>query len=82
MHKYRKKNVLYLIIFLILFLIAFFVTYFSFKSGKSVLNLGFPYEIEDYVIMVLSIIGMVMIIYEIIKIEHHNDFENRIKKIS
>ncbi len=79
MHKYRKKSIVYLLILLILFLIAFFVAYLSFKNGKSVLNLGFPYEAEDYVIMILSIIGIGIVLFEIIKIETHDEFQERFK---
>lgn len=79
MHKYRKKSIVYLLIFLILFLISFFVAYWSFKNGRSVLNLGFPYQTEDYVVMVLSVAGIIKVIYEIITIEHHREFEARVK---
>ncbi len=79
MHRYRKKAVVYLLIFLILFLISFFVAYWSLKNGRSVLNLGFPYKTEGYTIMALSIIGVIVVIYEIITVEHHKEFEERIK---
>lgn len=79
MNRYRKKAVVYLLIFLILFLIAFFVAYWSFKNGRSVLNLGFPYEVEDYVIMMLSVVGIIVVISEIFTIEHHREFEERLK---
>lgn len=79
MHRYRKKSVVYLLIFLVLFFIAFFVAYLSFRNGKSVLNLGFPYKAEDYTIMILSVIGIGIVIYEIIKIETHSEFQDRVE---
>ena len=77
-HKYRKKSIKYLLIFLILFLIAFFIAYLNLKNRKSILNLGFPYEAEDYTVMILSVAGIIKVIYEIITIEHHREFESRV----
>lgn len=67
-----------MLIFLILFLIAFFIAYFNLKNGKSIFNLGFPYEFEDYTVMILSVAGIIKVIYEIITIEHHKEFESRV----
>lgn len=79
MHKYRKKIIKYLFVFLILFLLSFFIAYFNFKNKKPIFNLGFGYEVEDYTIMILSVIGIIKSIFEIISIEHHHEFEKRIK---
>lgn len=80
MHTYRKKAVIILFsLLLVFFLIAVF-SYVQLKREISILSIGLPYDVEDTIILVLSALSMLKVIHEIQKVEHHHEYERRVKK--
>ena len=80
MHHYRRKTIIILNSTLFLFLLAFIFGYVQLKRGVAILNIGPSYYIEDMLIMLLSLAAMVMVVYEIHKVEHHHEYERRMKR--
>lgn len=80
MHKYRKKTLLMLNSLLTTFFIIFFFGYVQMRREKAILDIGLSFYIEDMLIMVLSFIAMLMVVYEIHKVEHPHEYEKRMKR--
>ena len=80
MHTYRRKAVIILFsLLLVFFLIAVF-SYVQLKREISILSIGLPYDVEDTIILVLSALSMLKVIHEIQKVEHHHEYERRVRK--
>ena len=80
MHTYRKKTVVILNFLLFLFFLAFVFGYIQLKRQVAILNIGLSYYVEDMLILILSFFSMVKIVYELYNIEHHHEYERRMKK--
>ena len=66
--KHREKLVISLLAMLILFFCSFTIAIIGLKNGYAIFNLGIGYAVENWMIIILSIIFNIRIIYELIKI--------------
>ena len=80
MHTYRKKTIVILHSLLMLFFLIFLFGYVQLKREVAILNIGLSYYAEDMLILILSFFSMVKIVYEIYNVEHHREYERRVKK--
>jgi len=80
MHTYRKKTVVILNSLLFLFFLVFVFGYVQLKRHVAILNIGLSYYIEDMIIIMLSFLSMVKVVYELYNVEHHHEYEIRLKK--
>lgn len=80
MHTYRKKTITILHSLLLLFFLIFLFGYVQLKREVAILNLGLSYYVEDMLIILLSFLSMARVVYELYKVEHHHEYERRMKK--
>jgi len=80
MHTYRKKTIVILHFLLLLFFVAFVFGYAQLKRQIAILHIGLPYYTEDILVMALSFLSISKVVYEIYRVEHHHQYEKRIKK--
>ena len=79
MHTYRKKSIVVLFYLLIVFFIISIFSYVQIRRKVPILNLGLSYYTEDILILSLSVLSMIKVVYEIYEIEHHHEYERRLK---
>ena len=65
---------------MLLFFIIFVFSFYRLLNGQPVVNMGLPYYIEDYLLMGLSFLSIIKVLIEIIRVEHKEAYEGRIKK--
>ena len=80
MHTYRKKTIVILHFLLMVFFLIFLFGYVQLKREVAILNIGLSYYAEDMLILILSFFSMVKIVYELYNVEHHHEYESRMKK--
>jgi len=78
MHTYRKRTLTVLNSLLFVFLAVFIFAYIQFRRQIPILNSGLTYYVEDMLIILLSLASIAKIVYEIHKVEHHHELEERI----
>ena len=66
---YKKKAILFLMILLVLFSFVFMIALLNFNKGISFIHLGMGAKNENIVLMVLSIMGVVWALVELIQWE-------------
>jgi|GEM_PF-5530854 len=66
LNKSREKLVVSLLSLLILFFCTFVVALIALRSGHALFNIGIPYLVENWFIVILSIIFIVKILYELV----------------
>lgn len=62
------------------FFLIFLFGYVQLKRKVAILNIGLSYYAEDMLILILSFFSMVKIVYELYNVEHHHEYEGRMKK--
>ncbi len=62
-----------------IFLFVFFWAYLSLKKKIALFDIGLGYLTVDLLVMILSIISILFAIYEIVKVEHARDYEEKIR---
>lgn len=67
MHYYRKRVIYALFSLLVLFFLIFALAIFNLRRGSSVLNLGLGYALEDWIVIVLSVIAIFKVVIAIVK---------------
>ncbi|MFH1506581.1 MAG: hypothetical protein ABIE94_06380 [archaeon] len=68
---YRRKLLITLMILLAVFLVVFLAVIIAMNRGSTVFSIpGFPPEVENWIVMILSIIAIIKIVWEIAVIEH------------
>ena len=80
MHMYRKKAVIFLMIMLLIFSSLFILSLVDLKRGRAVFQLGLGFRAENIAVMVFSLLAMVRVVIELYGIEHHHEYEARIKR--
>ena len=80
MHTYRKRTILVLHSLLLVFFTISVFAYTQFNRQIPILNIGLSYEVDDTLILFLSFLCIVKVVHEIYKVEHHHEYERRIKK--
>ncbi|MBI2208509.1 hypothetical protein HYU50_03360 [Candidatus Woesearchaeota archaeon] len=80
MHTYRKRTINVLHSLLLVFFIILVFAYVQFKRQIPILNIGLSYQVEDVLILLLSFLSMAKVVYELYKVEHHHEYERRMKK--
>jgi len=64
--EHHRKEVLFLIGFLLAFFVVFFITFLNIRRGTPVFGMGMPVMAENILIIILSVIGIVKVIWHII----------------
>jgi len=67
---YRKKLLIGLMILLILFALIFILALVDLQRGVPLFGTGLRYDVENVTVIILSILSIVKVIHEIIKVEH------------
>ena len=80
MHTYRKRTVIVLLSLMFVFLLIAIFAFIQLNRNIPLLGLGFSYYTEDLLVLGLSILSMIKVIYEIWKVEHHHEYERRVRK--
>ena len=63
---YKEKFVITLLSLLIMFFCCFTVALIALKNGHALFNLGIPFVVENWLIVLLSIVFIVKILYELV----------------
>jgi hypothetical protein len=63
---HKEKLIVVLLFLLILFFCVFAVSLIALKTGNALFNIGIPYTIESWLIIILSIIFILRILYELV----------------
>ena len=69
MTHHTKKTVLSLIFIMLLFVGIFALSYYNFRAGTRIFDLGMPSGLENVVVMLFSVIGIIKVIADIIGVE-------------
>jgi len=80
MHTYRRRIILVYYSLLFIFFLVFIFAYVQLKRQIAVFDIGLSYYVEDMIVIVMSFLSIVKVVYEIYDVEHHHEFERRIKK--
>lgn len=64
---YKEKFIITLLSLLILFFCSFTVALIALKGGYALFNLGIPHIVENWILILLSIIFIAKILYELVK---------------
>ena len=78
MHLYRKKAILFLLAMIFMFLLIFLYSFIQLNRGIAVFQIGLDHYTENWIAMVLCVLGLIRVIYELYRIEHHKEYEDRI----
>ena len=79
-HAYRKRTVVYVLLMLGLFLVVFLYGFIKLKANESIFDSAFGYAIEDSGLMFLSLLAILKLLYELIRIESHHEYDAKLKK--
>ncbi len=63
---YKEKLVITFLSLLVMFFCCFTVALIALKNGYALFNLGIPFVIENWLIVLLSIVFIVRILYELV----------------
>ena len=66
-----KRLIGALLVLLGTFCAIFFASLRALDSQTTLFGLGLPYEVENALVMVLSVVGIVFVVYEILTIERN-----------
>ena len=80
MHTYRKRIIIVYYALLLIFFIVFLFAYVQLKRQIPILHMGFSYYVEDMLIIILSFFSMLKVVYEIYNVEHHHEYERRVRE--
>ena len=69
MASHIKRTVLSLIFIMLLFVCIFALSYYNFRVGTRIFDLGMPGGLENIVVMLFSVIGIIKVIADIIGVE-------------
>ena len=65
-HKdHHKRELKFLIVFLVVFLLIFILALIDLKRGVPMFNLGLPYLIENWIVLLLSFLSIVRVFWNI-----------------
>jgi hypothetical protein len=81
MHIYRKKSVIFLMGYLIIFLIVLLICFSNLSSKKSLFDIGMDPTIQNWVLIIFSLLAMVKVVMEIAKIESHAEYDKKLKRL-
>lgn len=70
MKKIIRRLVVTLLFLLITFALLFGLGIWALQNGYSIFNLGMPVSLENWLIIGLSFIGILMVIFELGRIEY------------
>ncbi|RJQ17005.1 hypothetical protein C4573_03005 [Candidatus Woesearchaeota archaeon] len=68
---YRKRLLIGLMVLLVVFALFFLFSIIDLNRGIPLIGMGIPYMVENYLIIILSVLGMIKSLHELIKVEHH-----------
>ncbi len=69
-HVYKKRLIIGLFVVMILFGLFFAASLTALKNQNAILGIGIPAAVEDYLVIVLSIAGIIIAFIEILRVEH------------
>ncbi|NQU99022.1 hypothetical protein HQ533_06190 [Candidatus Woesearchaeota archaeon] len=67
---YKRKLLTGLMVLLVLFALIFVLALLDLKKGVPVFGTGLEYDVENVVVIILSLLSMMKVIQEIIRVEH------------
>jgi hypothetical protein len=67
----HRRTILVMMFLLVVFAAIFAIAFFSLQKKQSTFGIGIPVELEDWLIMILSLLSIAKIVWEIVKIERH-----------
>jgi len=79
MHKYRRKTVIFLMGYLIIFFIVLLVSVFNLNRGKSIFDIGMNPSLQNWIIIILSVLAIIRVVMEIARIENHSEYEKKLR---
>ncbi len=62
----REKLIISLLSLLILFFCTFVVALIALRSGNALFNIGIPYLVENWFIILLSVVFIIKVLYELV----------------
>jgi hypothetical protein len=65
---YKEKFIITLLSLLVLFFCSFTVALIALKGGYALFNLGIPSIVENWILVLLSVIFITKILYELVKV--------------
>jgi hypothetical protein len=66
LNKNKEKLIISLLSLLILFFCTFVVALIALRNGHALFNIGIPFMVENWFIILLSVIFIVKILYELV----------------
>ena len=79
MHKYRIKTAKLLAILIIVFFGVFLLAWYDLKIQERIIDIGIKAAIIDWIAMIFSVLAIIKIILELIRVESHRNFERRLR---
>ena len=67
---YKRRLIIGMIILMLVFALVFIATISALQRNIPILGMGMPADFENYAVLILSILGVVMAFAEILKVEH------------
>jgi len=80
MHTYRHQTIKVLLMLMGVYFIVFFLALYHQWQGIALFSIGIPTELVNITVMVLCVIGIIKTIFDIVRVEHRQAFEKRVKK--
>ena len=81
MHTYRRKTILVLVALLFVFLAVLLIGYFNLKRNTATIGIaGLGPELDNMLLMALSVIAIARVVYELAAIENHHEYEQRLHR--
>ena len=78
MHKYRKKSVMFLMGYLVIFFIVMVVSIVDLNKGIAIFEIGMSPILQNWIIIIFSILAMIKVVIEIASIEGHAEYERKL----
>lgn len=79
MHKYRKQSLIFLMGYLVIFFIVLIVSVVGLRSGTALFEIGMNHILQNLIIIVFSLFAIIKVVVEIVKIEGHAEYEQRLR---
>jgi hypothetical protein len=78
MHKYRKKSVMFLMGYLVIFFIVMVVSIIDLNKGTAMFEIGMSPIIQDWIIIIFSVLAIIKVVIDIASIENHAEYERKL----
>lgn len=79
MHKYRKQSIMFLMGYLVIFFIVMVASIFNLNSGGTLFEMGMNHSLQNWIIIIFSLLAIIRVVMEIAKIENHAEYERKLR---